>query len=100
MAAGSVAIAGLAVSENNATGNNYRYSDANRRFLGAFFGFTAFFEAASCVMYILLWFRQRGKQDITSINKVDCQGTCFFILLRVVWALGLSIFFLVSFNNL
>lgn len=65
-----------------------------------FFGFTAFFEALSCIMYLILWVKQRGKHDISGINRVDCQGTCFFILLRIVWAIGLSIFFLISFNGM
>jgi hypothetical protein len=68
--------------------------------MGAFFGFTAIFEAVACVMYLTLWVKQRGKHDITRINRVDCQGTCFFILLRIVWAIGLSIFFIVSFNEM
>ena len=96
----SAAIAGLAVSENNATGNNYRYKKVNQQFMGAFFGFTAVFEAVACVMYLALWIKQRGKHDISGINKVDCQGTCFFVLLRIVWAIGLSIFFLVSLNEM
>jgi hypothetical protein len=94
----AVAIVGLAVSDNNATGNNYKYKKVNRQFMVAFFGFTAAFEAVACFMYLSLWFKQRGKHDISRINRIDCQGTCFFILLRVVWAIGLSIFFLVSFN--
>jgi len=68
--------------------------------MGAFFGVILVFEAIACVMYITLWIKQRGKHDISSINRVDCQGTCFFILLRIVWAIGLSIFFLVSFNDM
>jgi hypothetical protein len=96
----SVAIVGLAVSDNNATGNNYKYKEVNRQFMVAFFGFTAFFEGVACLMYLLLWAKQRGKHDISAVNKADCQGTCFFILLRVVWAIGLSIFFLISFNDM
>ena len=67
-----VAIAGLAVSDNNATGNNYRYKEVNRQFMVVFFGFTLFFEALACVMYVGLWARQRGKHDLSGINKVDC----------------------------
>ena len=51
----SVAIAGLAVTDYNATGNNYRYKEVNREFMVAFFSVTAFIEAVAGIMYIGLW---------------------------------------------
>ena len=95
-----VAIAGLAVADYDATGNRYRYKEVNKKFLFAFFSFTLVYEAVAGVMYLSLWAKQRGKHDISRINKIDCQGSCFFILLRLVWTIGLSIFQLVSFYQL
>ena len=68
----TVAVAGLAVSDNNATGNIYQYKKVNKQFMIVFFGVTAFFEAVACVMYLLLWVKQRGKHDISAINRIDC----------------------------
>lgn len=95
-----VASFGLAVVDNNATGNNYEYSKANTTFHNWYFGLTLAVEAVSAITFLALWFFQRGKYDITNINRIDCRSSCFFISFRLVWTISLSIFTLDSINRI
>jgi len=91
---------GISIVDNNATGNNYKYSQANITFHNWFFGLTLAVEGVSAITFITLWFLQRGKYDITNINRIDCRSSCFFIMFRLAWTISLSIFILDSINQL
>ena len=91
---------GIAVVDKNMTGNNFHYKHQNVIFHNWFFGITILIESISCVMFIALYILQRGKYDISNINRIDCKGSCVFIFFRLFWTLSLSIFILASINQL
>ena len=95
-----VASFGIAVVDNNATGNNYEYSKANVTFHNWFFGLTIAIEGISAITFMILFYLQRGKYDITNINRFDCRSSCFFITFRLVWTISMSIFVLDSINKI
>lgn len=93
---GCTAIVGLHIVTSDATGNHYRMQKANQDFEIAFFSITAGVELLAAIFYVLLWVRQRGKDNIQSINTCDCRSTCFFILVRLGWTIALSVFVLMQ----
>ena len=54
----------------------------------------AFFEGVAVLIYICLWIRSRNLQDLKALNMVDLKTSCFFVILRIGWAISLSIFIL------
>ena len=87
---------GLHIVTSNATGNNYKMQKANHDFEVLFFSITAAVEVLAAIFYVLLWLRQRGRDNIESINTCDCRSTCFFILVRLGWTIALSVFVLLQ----
>lgn len=94
------AIIGLSIVTANATGNNFKMEKANHDFEVLFFSITAGLEVLAAIFYVLLWLRQRGKENIQSINTCDCRSTCFFILVRLGWTIALSILVLLQAGEL
>lgn len=94
------AITGLIVSSTNAVGNNYILNKADMDFEVLFFSITAGVEFLAAIFYTCLWLRQRGKENIQSINNCDCRSTCFFILVRLGWTIALSILVLLHSTEL
>lgn len=94
------AVVGLSLVSSNATGNGYNLSKPNHDFEVLFFSITAGVEVLAAILYILLWIRQRGRENIQSINTCDCRSTCFFILVRLGWTIALSIIVLLQAGEL
>lgn len=61
-----------------------------------YFSITAALEVLAAIFYALLWIRQRGKDNIQSINTCDCRSTCLFILVRLGWTIALSVLVLLQ----
>jgi len=60
----------------------------------SFFAVNSVIEFLSFVIYLAIWIRQRGKQDLVSVKNCDCKFQCALMFMRTFWTIGLSVFLL------